>query len=575
MILRFRLVARLLAVAVVSSTALFLPQPAMAVTVPETMADRRPVQAGPVETAFPIDHLGVIWNTPDHFDVHAHDDAGPEPRGAVRFRTDGRWGPWIPLTEDGAEGDGQWASGLVAGGDADAYQVRGIPAGARSPRAVVINTTDGPEVTVGERRAGAASALDSATCRSRADWGADESVRDWDPEFYDVQTLTVHHTATANDDPDPEATVRAIYRYHAVDLGWGDIGYQYLVDEEGVVYEGRWSGTDSTSCETEGGDGSDFGHEVDTDAMVTGAHTGGYNSGNMGVALLGEFTDHPRSGGDPTPAAVGSLEDVLTELGTRHALDPTGTVDYVNPVNGDTKTVDTISGHRDWNATECPGERLYAQLPTIRDNVKAAMEGSGDTTDAAPMNVAVTSPSAESTVTGVITVTATADDDSGVATVEFFVDGESIGSDATADTIDGTWSVQWDSTSVLDGSSTLTATATDDAFQSTTSTGVVVTVQNDLDDPTTLSVTGITPTAIGTGATEMTLIGTGFTSGTTVSFENGKGLTPTVNVTSVTATSVIAVVTVGARGPDSSWDVRVTLADGSSATAPQQVFVDR
>ncbi|MFN2318080.1 MAG: N-acetylmuramoyl-L-alanine amidase, partial [Dermatophilaceae bacterium] len=279
-------VARLLAVAVVAATALVLPEPAMAITVPETMADRRPVQAGPVESSFPIDHLGVIWDTPGRSDGHVDADSAPEPHGAVRFRTDGDWGRWIPLVEDGAEGEGQWASGLVTGGDADAYQVRGIPADAGSPRAVAINTTDGPEVKVGERRGGAASALDSAMCRSRADWGADESIRDWDPEFHPVQALTVHHTATANDDPDPAATVRAIYRYHAVDQGWGDIGYQYLIDEQGVVYEGRWSGTASTSCVTAKGDGSDFGHEDETDRMVTGGHAGGYNSGNMGVALL-------------------------------------------------------------------------------------------------------------------------------------------------------------------------------------------------------------------------------------------------------------------------------------------------
>ncbi|MFN2318141.1 MAG: Ig-like domain-containing protein, partial [Dermatophilaceae bacterium] len=342
----------------------------------------------------------------------------------------------------------------------------------------------------------------------------------------------------------------------------------------GVVYEGRWSGTTSTSCVTAKGDGSDFGHEDSaTDRMVTGGHTGGYNSGNMGVALLGEFTDHRRFGADPTPAAVGGLEDVLTELSTRHLLDPTGTVSYVNPVNGDTLTVDTISGHRDWNATECPGDRLYAQLPTIRTNVKAAMESGdgGGSTDEAP-TVAVTSPTDGSTVSGPITLEAKADDDNGVAQVEFFVDDVSIGT--TADSVDGTWSVPWDSTTVSDGSRTLTATATDSADQSTTSAPVTVTVEN-TDEPTALTVTGITPTTVRLGTTDMTLTGTGFTSGTTVSFENGKGAAPTVTVTSASETSISADVTVEARGPDSYWDVRVTLSDGSSAIAPQRVLVDR
>lgn len=380
MIPRFRRVARLLAVAAISATVLVLAEPAMAVTVPETMADRRPVQAGPVEPGFPIDFVGVIWDSPA--DEHAEGSEQAGAHGAVRFRADGRWGPWIDLVDDGAEGDGQWASGLVSGDDADAYQVRGIPGGARSPRAVAINTTDGPRRTAGHTRGGAAGALESTQCRSRADWGADESLRTWNPAFYPVQTLTVHHTATSNG-ADAESTMRAIYRYHAVDRKWGDIGYQYLIDEAGMVYEGRWSGTTSRSC-FDGGDGSDFGHETTdldgdgrVDEMVTGGHVGGWNSGNMGVALLGNFVQKGRDGADPTTAATDSLVDVLAELSTRHVIDPTGVVEYVNPVNSTRRTIDAIAAHRDWEATECPGDRLYAQLPTIRQNVETAVNGGG------------------------------------------------------------------------------------------------------------------------------------------------------------------------------------------------------
>lgn len=138
--------------------------------------------------------------------------------------------------------------------------------------------------------------------------------------------MTVHHTATTDNDPDPAAAVRAIYRYHAVDQGFGDIGYQYLIDEFGIVYEGRWSGSASTSCGSAGGTGADFAHEEGTGLMVTGAHVGGWNSENLGVALLGDFTDRRRSGVDPKPAAVSSLEDLLAELAVRQDLDPRATV---------------------------------------------------------------------------------------------------------------------------------------------------------------------------------------------------------------------------------------------------------
>jgi len=390
-----RRVAQLAVVGLVASLAVVFAQPAAARMAPETLADRQPAQAGPVEPGFPVDYVGVLWDTAHGHD-HADDAGHAAPHGAVRFRHDGQWGAWVPLIEDGVEADHLWASGLVSGGDAEAYQVRGIPGHAHDPRVVAINTTDGPLVQVGEARGGTAAALDSSMCQSRADWGANEGLRFdsdgheiWPAEHHPLQALTVHHTATTNDDPDPEATVRAIYRYHAVDQGWGDIGYQYLVDESGVVYEGRWSGAQSTSCETGGGDGSDFGHNT-SDQMVTAAHVGGSNSGNMGVALLGELTDHPRWGGDPKAAAVDSLEDVLAELGVRHHLDPTGTVSYVNPVTGDQKTVDTISGHRDWSATECPGERLYDQLPTIRQRVAdkmAGLDGGGGGTGSDSMHV--------------------------------------------------------------------------------------------------------------------------------------------------------------------------------------------
>ena len=481
------LVGRLVVLAM-NVSIVVLSEPAVAQTAPKTLAERRPVEAGPVEPGFPVDYLGVLWNTPVGHD-HRGEDGDPEPHGAVRFRRGGVWGSWQPLIEDGAAGGGrerQWASALVAADDAEAYQVRGVPAGAVGPQAVAINTTDGPRVRVGSTKGGTAGAMESEKCRSRADWGADESLRFdaegnevWAPAHYPVQVATVHHTATKNDDPDPEATLRAIYRYHAVDNGWGDIGYHYLIDQSGVVYEGRWSGTKSASCKVEGGDGSDFAHETTDldgdgalDEMTTAAHTAGANSGNLGLALLGEFTDHPRTGGEPKPAAVGGLEDVLAELGLRHSMDPTGEVLYVNPVNGDQNLVDTISGHRDWTATECPGDNLFGQLPTIRTNVAAKMVSSGS--DAAPV-VSFSSPGDGETVSGSgVVVAANASDDNGVVQVEFLLDGSRLAVDA--DGSDG-WAVTWDSSATTDGAHTLGAVASDTAGQTGSAT-ISVTVDN-------------------------------------------------------------------------------------------------
>jgi hypothetical protein len=207
--------------------------------------------------------------------------------------------------------------------------------------------------------AGSRSAADYVLL-SRQAWGADESLRfgpdgteTWSPEYHPVQTLSVHHTGSANGEANPASRVRTIYRDQTVAQGWGDIGYNYLIDAGGLVYEGRWSGTDGDPAHNAAG------------RLVTGAHIGTYNPGNVGIALLGTFTAGP-----PTAAARGALVQLLAELAVRHSIDPLREkVVYVNPVNGAIWDGPAISGHLDWAATDCPGGVLYAQLPAIRADV--------------------------------------------------------------------------------------------------------------------------------------------------------------------------------------------------------------
>jgi hypothetical protein len=208
---------------------------------------------------------------------------------------------------------------------------------------------------------------------NRAAWGADESLRSnnsggyWTEEWYPAKALTVHHTGFATD-PDPAQTVRDIYTKQTLygdgttggGVGWGDIGYNLLIDDQGVVYEGRYSGTDDMPVFNPDGN------------MVTGAHVLHYNTGNVGVCLLG-FLDDPAQ---LTQAAQDSLVTVLAYLAVAGHVNPTGTVNYVNAAPGYTnytKTVNGISGHRDWAATDCPGSQLYPLLPGIRTRVAAAL----------------------------------------------------------------------------------------------------------------------------------------------------------------------------------------------------------
>ncbi|HUR14064.1 MAG TPA: N-acetylmuramoyl-L-alanine amidase [Mycobacteriales bacterium] len=397
-LLRSRLFARVAVVLSLLGAALVVASeaPVHAVTSHRPLNDTRAVVTTPVRVGFPVEYVGVVAELAPHTHLA---ESGRAPYGEVRFAVAGRWGAWQAFGQDGAQAAGTFTSALVSAEDADAYQVRGLPAAGRRWRVAALNTTDGPEVVVGHVRAAARAA--SGACLSRADWGADESLTAWSkgtdtPAFAPVQVLTVHHTAGSNDPAqDYAATVRAIYSYHVTTNGWSDIGYQYLVDGRGALYEGRSTGRTSTSCLSAGGDGSDFAHQPSTGHVVTGAHAAGYNSGNAGVALMGCYDATSACTGSTTAptAAVDGLEQLLASLSTRHALDPQGTTHYVNPVSGVTKDVATISGHRDWEATACPGGTLYAQLPQIRADVKARTTGSAPAPAPAPAPAAITSAS--------------------------------------------------------------------------------------------------------------------------------------------------------------------------------------
>jgi len=325
--------------------------------VPRTLAVARAVRKGSLrvqETSFELTHLGVAWQ-------------GLRPH--VRVRTAAGWAQWRAV--DGCSGgrDGRADPGgsalLVVPGTVG-YEVS--VAGAGSAEITELNTVDGPAIQQAAAVARVMPLPDGTTCAvpylSRAAWGADESKRFrsgdeyWPAEYFPVQTLTVHHTAGVNNDPDPAATVRAIYHFQAITNDWGDIGYHVIIDEAGRAYEGRWSGPDAVPV---------FGTTLGTDGrpqMSVGAHVLGYNVGNISVCLLGNYTSRL-----PTSAAMSSLNAILAGLARVSRLNVLGTTSYVNPVNSNAKTVRTLSGHRNWTATECPGDTFYPQLPALRSSV--------------------------------------------------------------------------------------------------------------------------------------------------------------------------------------------------------------
>ncbi|MGW1719612.1 peptidoglycan recognition protein family protein [Streptomyces sp. NPDC002156] len=309
------------------------------------------------EPGFPVEYVGVTWT-------------GAQRGAAIRLLDqDGKAGAWQtlkPVCAAGADGDAgtpaKNASVLVPTGGAAGYELT-MPDGATDVRSTAIDTVNGPTFKV-------SVATETASFRgvefiTRAGWGADESLRfkadgtENSPQtYYPAQTLTVHHTAGANGDLDPAATIRAYYYLHAITNDWGDIGYHFLIDEAGLVYEGRYTGTDGIPAHNAEG------------KMVTAFHASGFNSGNLGIAVLGTFESQA-----PTAAARASLTKLLAALSDYHDLDPEAAVTFVNPVNGVKKDVQMISGHRDWLATECPGTTFYGDLPALREDVAAARSG--------------------------------------------------------------------------------------------------------------------------------------------------------------------------------------------------------
>src|SRR5437763_3514859 len=199
---------------------------------------------------------------------------------------------------------------------------------------------------------------------TRAGWGANEGMRKGRPEFAPISKLVVHHTVTPNNDPDPAQTVRAIYAYHTRNNGWNDIGYNFLVDQQGRVYEGRFARSYRPGEAPTGEDESGRG--------VIGAHAKAVNPGTAGVALLGDY-----SGGVlPPEPQVDGLVRLLAWKAARHDIDPKGASPFT-AVDGSQRTFPNIAGHRDVGDTGCPGGRLYERLPEIRQRVADAIGAPG------------------------------------------------------------------------------------------------------------------------------------------------------------------------------------------------------
>jgi hypothetical protein len=325
------------------------------------------LQSGPVDVG-KARFVGFSW--PDA------DTRTEDTKVSMRARTATGWSAWREVEQSGdgpdatsseyragrAYSDGQWldagtaevqvrvdppaakAGATAAQAATAAVAANGLEAHMITPDLTATPGTEGP-------RAGVATA---ATARpriiSRAAWGANESIRRANPDYSDtVKAAFVHHTVQSNSYSPSEsaALIRSDYLYHVRTRGWNDIGYNFLVDRYGRVFEGRYGGVTRA---------------------VLGAHAGGFNTNSTGVALLGTFTS-----ARPTAPMLAALHRLLAwKLDLTH-VDPRGHTVLRSAGGANTRypagrrvVVNTILGHRSTSYTTCPGNPTIARLGSIR-----------------------------------------------------------------------------------------------------------------------------------------------------------------------------------------------------------------
>jgi hypothetical protein len=296
----------------------------------------------------------------------------------LRVRRDGgRWSRWVEPPVDADHGPdprrderrrARRASDPVWAGQADEVQVSAWAGHAvRDLRLHFVNTT-GTATSLDRLRnkmrgavAGAASAVrtllgDDAGAQTaqpaivpRADWGGAACPPRAEPSYGEVKLAFIHHTVSANDYGPEEsaAMVLGICRYHRNANGWNDVGYNFLVDRYGTIFEGRAGGIAEA---------------------VVGAQAQGYNSQSTGISSIGTF-----STAGQTEAGLRAIAHLLGwKLGV-HGVPARGRVSVASGggstnryPSGSRPSFERISGHRDANGTACPGNGLYDQLERLR-----------------------------------------------------------------------------------------------------------------------------------------------------------------------------------------------------------------
>jgi N-acetylmuramoyl-L-alanine amidase len=349
---------RLLALGVAAAGAQAL-EPAAALARPRaaTVAVRLPRgrRLGPIDIPGGLELAGLRWPGDEHFHAELRSRRGPR----------GRWSQWLPLPHAHDHGpDFGVAHGTdpVWTGPAREIELRL----SRPVDGLVLHGVR----THGARRITARAARKAQTqpgtippplrIITRDEWGAAAVPPRSAPAHGEVRLAFVHHTVNGNDygPEDSAAIVLAIARYHRNSNRWNDIGYNFLVDRYGQVFEGRAGGIDQP---------------------IVGAQAQGWNSYSTGIAAIGTHTV-----GGQTEAALAALSKLIAWKLAVHGAPVEGQV-TVRSAGGEVNrypagrnvVFERVSGHRDGDKTECPGDALYAQLPELRTRAAADQRALG------------------------------------------------------------------------------------------------------------------------------------------------------------------------------------------------------
>ena len=338
---------------------------------PEQARGRSAVLSAPIVTG-PFLVAGLSWDGAAQL--------APGTGIHMRVREHGVWSDWLATPDEQAtDSRGRHGTAPFVTGGADAVQVHisgnpdDLPPGlaldvittvaGASPAAHASATGATPELLVhpagAPARVGgtvAATALAQPAIVGRAGWGADESLRNgFVATTAELRAAVVHHTAGTNSYTAAQSAqiVRDIYYYHAITQGYGDVGYNFLVDRFGTVFEGRYGSIAAP-------DGQ----------MRVGAHAQGYNTYSMGISAMGDY-----SGIAAEQAILDSIRNVVAwRFSSTPTLDmATQALFPANAFHSTDRYLPRIFGHRDVLATVCPGDDIEGRIPALITAVTTAL----------------------------------------------------------------------------------------------------------------------------------------------------------------------------------------------------------